>query len=136
MSLTSAHPGASAPPSPAATPPSPAVSALVSRFTAPSGVHPPVEPSLGKALLNCKAPIGSYVTTAATVLLAVPETYGASFALGVARIGMAAASVQNCLAQQETAQVTDGNHANQIAVCKSQNAIPLLTMDGAVVCAK
>jgi hypothetical protein len=147
MNLISAHPAASttssaapaanAQPAPAAptAPPSPAVSALVSRFTPATGMHPPVEPSLAKALMNCKAAIGNYVINFAAVAISAPDTLGASLVAG-GKVVMAGASVTACLDQNEAQQVSDGDRANQAADCRALGAIPLTTSDGAVVCAK
>jgi hypothetical protein len=146
MCLSAAHPSASSTPTSApapsalgprapASPPSPAVSALVSRFTLPSGVHTPVEPSLAKAMLKCTAEEGNLVGTAGLIIAAAPETVGASLAGGFAIIN-AARIVRNCLADNEAQQIVDGNRANQVADCRSEGAIPLTTTDGAVVCAK
>ncbi|HTA89886.1 MAG TPA: hypothetical protein VK745_09935 [Polyangiaceae bacterium] len=147
MNLMSAHPAASATPSaatapnaqPAAAaptpPPSPAVSALVSRFTAPTGMHPPVEPSLTKALLNCKAAVGNYLINFAAVAISAPDTLGASLVAG-SKVMIAGANVTACLDQNEAQQVSDGNRANQADDCRTVGAIPLTTSGGAVVCAK
>lgn len=147
MNLISAHPAVSATPSaapapnaqpaPAAptAPPSPAVSALVSRFTAPTGMHPPVEPSVSSALSNCKLPISNYLLSAAAIVVSAPETLGASLLAG-AKVLTLAAGVDSCLEQNEAQQVKDGNRANLAADCRAIGAIPLTTVDGLVVCAK
>jgi hypothetical protein len=146
MCLSAAHPSASSTPTSApapsalgprapASPPSPAVSALVSRFTLPSGVHTPVEPSLAKAMLSCTSEEGTFISTAGVIITAAPETLGASLFGGFAIINSARV-VQNCLADKEAQQVVDGNRANQAADCRAEGAIPLTTTDGVVVCAK
>jgi hypothetical protein len=138
MSLSSAHPAttASAPAQSApAAPPSPAVSALVSRFTAPTGSHPPVEPSLGKAILNCGLEEANFAGTAAGIILAAPETLGASLLAGV-RLITGGALIQRCINRDEAQQVQDGTRANLAADCRNEGALPLTTTDGAVVCAK
>ena len=143
MSLTSAHAVANASqssaPAPAALPAaaaaSPAVSALVSRFTAPSGAHPPVEPSRGRALLSCSVEVANLALTGGLVAAAIPETAGASLLAG-ARVGLAAVSLMRCVERDEAKQVQDGYHANQAADCRSEGAIPLTTQDGSVVCAR
>ncbi len=147
MNLISAHTAASATPSaapapnaqPAASaptpPPSAAVSALVSRFTAPTGTHPPVEASLGDALLNCKLPIGNLLLSVAAIAVAVPETLGAALLPG-AKVLWSGGGVMSCVNQNEAQQVKDGNRANLAADCRAIGAIPLTTTDGVVVCAK
>lgn len=138
MSLISAHPGTSpsqgsAPA--AAAPATPAVSALVSRFSPPSGVHPPVEPSLSKALLNCSLEASNLALQAAVVIAAAPETLGASL-IGAARLTLPALVVQRCVERDEAAQVAVGTRANQAADCASQGAIALSLVDGGVICEK
>jgi len=150
MSLGSAHPSAlgSAASSPApnaaggsstaggpSAPPSPAVSALVSRFTTPTVVHPPVEPSLARAVLDCGVEGANLALTSALVLAAIPETAGASLLAG-ARIGLAGASLLRCIERDEARQIQDGNRANQTADCRAEGALPLTAADGNVVCAK
>jgi hypothetical protein len=144
MSLTSAHAVANASQSSASAPAaqpaptaaaSPAVSALVSRFTAPSGAHPPVEPSRGRALLNCSVELANVALTAGLVAAAIPETAGASLLAG-ARVGLAAVTLMRCVERDEAKQIQDGYHANQAADCRSEGAIPLTTQDGSVVCAR
>lgn len=141
MSLTSAHPssdgsagGSPAPGAPGA-PLSPAVSTLVSRFTTPTVVHPPVEPSLARAVLDCGLESVNFTLTSALVLAAIPETAGASLLAG-ARVGLAGASLTRCIERDEARQVQDGNHANQIADCRAEGALPLSADDGNVVCVK
>jgi hypothetical protein len=111
------------------------VTALVSRFTAPAGTHPPVEPSLGEAMLNCKLPITNYLLSVAAVVAAAPETGGASL-IAAGKILTAAIGVQACLSQNEAEQVQNGNRAALAADCRADGAIPLTTTDGQVVCAK
>jgi hypothetical protein len=149
MSLPSAHPvagtapgvaaGASTAPTPAPAPTptaSPAVSALVSRFTAPVGVHAPVEPSLGEALLNCKAATLSYAASLVGAAAAAPETGGMSVAALGVRILASGAALLGCIDQNKAQQVQEGNRANQAADCRAEGATPLTTADGVVVCAK
>lgn len=136
MSLSAAHATASA--SQGAAPsaaPSTAVGALVSRFTTPTGVHPPVVPSLGEAFANCKLATLAYVAKTAAVLIAAPETFGASFAVGALRIAGTSSALSSCIEQNENQQIQAGNLANQAADCRSEGATPLTTTDG-VVCAK
>jgi hypothetical protein len=121
---------------PSGSPPSPAVSALVSRFTTPTGAHPPVEPSLTEALLNCKVATTAYLANTAGVVIAAPETLGASFVFGALRIAATSAALISCIDQNEAKQVQDGNRANQAADCRNEGAIPLTTADGLVVCEK
>jgi hypothetical protein len=113
-----------------------AVSALVSRFTAPSGVHPPVEPSLGEALLNCKLATLSSVVNTAGAIAAAPETFGASFVIAALRLAGSSGTLVNCIDQNEKQQVAAANLANEAADCRREGAIPLTTTDGVVVCAK
>jgi hypothetical protein len=138
MSLVSAHPSdpnpsVAAPPAPHA-PPSPAVSTLVSRFT-PSGAHPPVEPSLGKALLNCKLQLANYLINLGATAAAAVESGGVSL-LSLGKTAGAAAGVQVCIAQNEAQQVADGARANRAADCRAAGATPLTTPDNSVVCVK
>jgi len=144
MSLTSAHPNSlgsaggspalSAPSAPSA-PLSPAVSTLVSRFTTPTVVHPPVEPSLARAVLDCGLESVNLALTSALVLVTVPETAGASLLAG-ARIGLAGASLTRCIERDEARQIQDGTHANQAADCRAEGSLPLTAGDGNVVCVK
>jgi hypothetical protein len=140
MSLISAHPDAPnpttvAPAAAPSAPASPAVGALVARFSAPSGSHPPIEPSLGKAILECASPIGNYLLNLGIVVGTAPETGGVSLA-NAARVLSAASSAQTCIAQSEAKQVQDGTRANLAADCRAEGAVPLTTPDGNVVCAK
>jgi hypothetical protein len=147
MSLSSAHPdsvgsagGAAIPNAPGAptapgAPLSPAVSTLVSRFTPPTVVHPPVEPSLTRALLDCGVEGINLALTSALVLAAIPETAGASLLAG-ARIGLAGAGLARCIERDEARQVQDANEANQAADCRAAGALALAANDGSVVCVK
>jgi hypothetical protein len=144
MCLSSAHPSslgsaanspaASAPSAPSA-PSSAAVSTLVSRFTPPTVLHPPVEPSLARAVLDCGVEGINLALTSALVVVAVPETAGASLLAG-ARIGLAGASLLRCIERDEARQIADGNHADQAADCRAAGALPVTTADGSVACVK
>jgi hypothetical protein len=137
MSLSSAHPSAGAAPSaPSTAPAPPAVSALVARFTPPAGTHPPVEPSLGTALLNCKVATAAYVANTVGVVALAPETLGWSFVVGALRIGATGAALVSCIDKSEAEQVRAGTLANQAEDCRSAGATPLTGSDGNVVCVK
>ena len=134
MSLSSAHPVAGAVPS--APPAPPAVSALVARFTPPAGSHPPVEPSLGAALLNCKVATAAYVANTVGVVALAPETLGWSFAVGALRIAATSAALVSCIDQSEAEQVRAGTQANEAEDCRNAGATPLTGSDGSIVCVK
>ncbi|HEX3775815.1 MAG TPA: hypothetical protein VHV51_15190 [Polyangiaceae bacterium] len=141
MSLVSAHPSdpnqssAASPTQPAPATPSPAVSTLVSRFT-PSGSHPPPETSILSAFANCKLATVSYVGTLGSIAAAAPETFGASVAFGLVRIGAASATLLGCLEEEEAKQVVNAERADAIADCNSAGAAALTAADGSVICVK
>jgi hypothetical protein len=130
-----AQTAAPSPSAPSGSPPSPAVSVLVSRFTTPTGTHPPVEPSLGKAIVNCGWEEANFAGTAAGIIIAAPETLGASL-LAAFRLTTGAGLIQRCINRDEAQQVQDGTRENLAADCRNEGAIPITTTDGAVLCAK
>jgi hypothetical protein len=141
MCLTAAPPSTAskagtpleAPSPPEAAQSSPAVSGLVARFYEPSA-HPPLEPSLAEAVMNCKAATAAYVATAGAAVLAAPDTFGASFVLGALRIEASGAALLSCLEQNENKQLSEARVANLATDCRAGGAIPLTTGDGKVVC--
>ena len=135
--LISAHSREATPatPSAPAAPASPAVNQLVARFVKPTGVHPPVEPSLAHALGNCKMATASYLVASATTIAAAPETGGLSFWLGAAKIATTGAALIHCIESDETAQVEAGIRAYQNADCQAMGGVALAAGDGSALCA-
>lgn len=138
VSLAAAHaaqPGApqatSAPPS---APSSPAVNQLVARFVKPPSIHPPVEPSLTKALGNCKIETALFAVTAVTTIGAAPETFGLAFLAGAAKLVGTGINLDRCLEREEAAQVAAGNRANQTADCQAVGGTAISGADGSVLC--
>jgi hypothetical protein len=114
-------------------PSTPAVTSLVARFTAPTGVHPPVVPSLGHALSSCSWEIAGAALAAGGLL--VPAGLAATLISGGrAAIGMGSAN--RCIERDEAKQIADGERANQSADCERIGAIGLRTADDGVICAK
>lgn len=118
---------------PPTAPTSPAVQTLVARFSAPTGSHPPIEPSLGKALGDCALELGG-----AALAVAQAGISGGSLALAVLAGGRALVSVgtaQRCIQRDEAEQVARAQTQNDKADCERDGTIPLLKTDGSVICA-
>ena len=120
------------PPSPPSV--SPAVSSLVARFSPPNGSHPPVAPSLGKALENCGWEVAGAALAVGTALL-TPAGLATTLLTG-ARGVVGLGSAERCIERDEARQVSEGETANQAADCARDGAIPLLKADGSVICAR
>ena len=118
-----------------APPTSPAVPSLVARFTAPTGSHPPVVPSLGKAVGNCAWEVANASVSVATALAAAPVGALATLLTG-GRGVIALGTAERCIERDEARQVAEGEKANQAADCERDGAIPLVKADGAVICAR
>jgi hypothetical protein len=110
-----------------------AVTSLVTRFTLPTGSHPPVEPSLRVAVANCGWEVANPAVTVAATLVA-PAGLAATLLTG-ARSLIAVGSAERCIERDEARQVLEGERANQAADCARDGAVPLTTADGSVVCA-
>ncbi|MES1177238.1 MAG: hypothetical protein ABUL62_23145 [Myxococcales bacterium] len=134
--LPPALPNASASPAAADAPPtSPAVPALVARFSAPTGSHPPVQPSLGKALEHCGWEVANAAVSVATALVTGPAGLATTLLSG-ARGVIGLGSAERCIERDRAQQVAEGQRANQAADCARDGAVPLLNADGAVICAR
>ena len=112
---------------------SPAVRSLVVRFTAPNGSHPPVEPSLGKALGNCSLEIASAAVAVGSVL--VTPVGLATTLLSGARSLLSVGIANRCIERDEAQQIAEGERAHQAADCEHDGTMPLLKPDGSVICA-
>ncbi len=117
---------------PASTPPDaprpPGTSLLVARFSPPTGAHPPVEPSLLKAVKYCSLEAASAALDLGHGIVAHDLVAGAHALINV---GAAA----RCIVRNEAEQVKQGEVTNQSADCVRDGAIPLLEADGTVICA-
>lgn len=113
--------------------PSPAVASLVTRFNPPVGSHPPVEPSLQKAIESCSWEIASATLGVATILVS-PGGLLATVLTG-ARGLLSLGTAERCIERDEARQVREGETANASADCERDGAVPLLKSDGSVVCA-
>ncbi len=111
----------------------PAVTSLVARFTLPTGVHPPVVPSLATAVSHCGWEVAGAAVSAGGALVPNGDLVSLLFsgARGVIGIGTA----NRCVERDEAQQIADGERANQIADCERDGAMPLLKADGSVICA-
>lgn len=126
-SATSAAPPSASPPTPSGS------SVLVARFTPPKGSHPPVEPSLTKAVKYCALEGASAVLDIAHTVLARGSVAEAVVAGAHAALNVAAAA--RCVVRHEAEQVKQGEVQNKSADCARDGAIPLLKADGTVICA-
>lgn len=116
------------------SPASPAVTSLVARFTPPTGSHPPVEPSLSKAIEHCSWETANAVVGFGSSIFIAPSELTTALASGArALIGIGTAA--RCIQRDEAQQVAKAEISNQSADCVRDGAMPLLKSDGSVICA-
>jgi hypothetical protein len=117
-----------------ASPVSPAVNSLVARFSPPIGSHPPVEPSLARAIEHCSWEVANAALGIGAVLV-TPVGLAATLLNG-ARSLVSIGTAERCIERDVAKQIAEGETANQAADCERDGAIPLTKAGGSVICAR